>query len=284
MRAYVPEYDLVAPGSLSEALALVADQRRPLAGATDLGVLFEAGKLPYRKLVSLRGIPELGGITVTDGHVTLGALVTYSEIRRHALLASEFPLLVRAAGWTGAVATQNRGTLAGNIANGSPAADSPPALLVYDAELELLSSGGSRWVSYAAFHTGYKTNLMAANEIIGHLRLPRTSSGSLQYLRKVGTRRAQAIAKVALAGLAEVSGGSIKRIRIALASVAPTPMRCFETERLLAGRSISPAVISEAKTKIAAEIAPITDIRSTSDYRRRVSSNLLGEFLESLIL
>jgi len=283
MRAYVPEYDLVAPAKLSEALGLVASEWRPLAGATDLGVLFEAGKLPYRKLVSLRGIPELGGITVTDAHVTLGALATYSEVRRHALLASEFPLMVRAASWTGAVATQNRGTLAGNIANGSPAADSPPALLVYDAELELLSASGSRWVPYAAFHTGYKTNQMAADEIISQIRLPRRTFGCTQYLRKVGTRRAQAIAKVALAGLAEVAGGSLKRVRIAIASVAPTPLRYFETERFLTGRSVSGAVIAEAKAKIAAEIAPITDIRSTSEYRRLVSANLLGEFLESLI-
>ena len=283
MRAYVPEYDLVAPGDLSEVLRLAGDGWRPLAGATDLGVLFESDKLPYRKLVSLRAIPELAGIAVTDAHVTLGALVTYSEIRRHPVLAAEFPLLVRAASWTGAVATQNRGTLAGNIANGSPAADSPPALLVYDAELELLSANGSRWVPYDAFHTGYKTNQMAANEIIGHIRLPRRTSGCSQYLRKAGTRRAQAISKVALAGLAEIADGTVKHIRIALASVAPVPLRCLETERWLMGRSINPAVIAEAKAKIAAEIAPIDDIRSTAEYRRRVSANLLGEFLEGLI-
>ncbi|MBZ5606905.1 MAG: FAD binding domain-containing protein, partial [Acidobacteriia bacterium] len=157
MRAYVPEYDLAAPSSLSEALDLIADQARPIAGGTDLMVLFEAGKLPYRRLVSLSRLAELRGIDVSETHVTLGALTTYTQIQQHETMRCEFPLLARAASWTGAVATQNRGTLAGNIANASPAADSPPALLVYDAQLVLISSRGSRLVPYAGFHTGYKT-------------------------------------------------------------------------------------------------------------------------------
>src|SRR5579864_3113464 len=205
MRAFVPEYDLVAPASLTEALKLVADQARPIAGGTDIMVLFEAGKLPYRKLVSLWRIPELYGIATSETHATLGALTTYTEIQGSAILQREFPLLVRAASWTGAIATQNRGTLAGNVANGSPAADSPPALLVYDAEIELLSVNGSRRVPYAGFHTGYKTSVMRPDEIIGHIRLPRTTDGCTPYVRKVGTRRAEAIAKVALAGLARIS-------------------------------------------------------------------------------
>jgi CO/xanthine dehydrogenase FAD-binding subunit len=285
MRAYVPEYDLVAPGNLDAALRLMAEEPgvwRPIAGGTDLMVLFEAGKLPHRKLVSLWRIPELRGIAAGETHVTLGALATYTEIQQSGIMQSEFPLLVKAASWTGAVATQNRGTLAGNIANASPAADSPPALLVYDAEIELLSATGSRWVPYAAFHTGYKTRVMRSDEIISHIRLPLTTAGCVQYLRKVGTRRAQAIAKVALAGLAKTSGGVVQRIRIALASVAPIPIRCAQTEAVLVGRKIDRTAIEEAKAKIALEIAPISDIRSTQDYRRRVTVNLLQEFLETL--
>jgi CO/xanthine dehydrogenase FAD-binding subunit len=223
-------------------------------------------------------LEELRGIDVSESHVTLGALTTYTQIQRDATMRREFPLLVRAASWTGAVATQNRGTLAGNIANASPAADSPPALLVYDAELELLSSRGSRWVPYAGFHTGYKTTVMAPDEIIARIRLPRTTGGCVQYFRKVGTRRAQAISKVALAGLARLINGRIDRIRIALASVAPVPLRADATERaVIEGRSID-----EATRALAAQIAPISDIRSTEHYRRRVAANLLAEFLESL--
>ncbi|HTS48782.1 MAG TPA: xanthine dehydrogenase family protein subunit M [Bryobacteraceae bacterium] len=283
MRAHVPEYDLVAPTNLRDALVLIGDQRRPIAGGTDLMVLFEAGKLAYRRLVSLHGISELRGITEDPTYVTIGALATYTEIQRHEIIRREFPLLVRAASWTGAVATQNRGTLAGNIANASPAADSPPALLAYDAELELMSSRGQRWVPYASFHTGYKTSSMAPDEMIARIRVPRSTSGCIQYLRKVGTRRAQAISKVALAGLAKMDAGKVERIRIALASVAPIPLRCFETENVLVGRHLDPALIKEAKLKLAAEIAPISDIRSTDDYRRFVATNLLQEFLESVL-
>src|SRR5579863_7985557 len=155
MRAYVPEYDLEAPKTLDDILRLLAREPgvwKPIAGGTDLMVLFESGQLRSRNLLSLWRIPELRGITASETHATLGALTTYTDIQRSPLMRTEFPLLVKAAGWTGAVATQNRGTLGGNIANGSPAADSPPALLAYDAELELVSTGGSRWVSYDTFH------------------------------------------------------------------------------------------------------------------------------------
>jgi CO/xanthine dehydrogenase FAD-binding subunit len=286
MRAYVPEYDLEAPGTLDEVLRLLAREPgvwRPIAGGTDLMVVFEAGQLPYRNLLSLSRIPELRGITASDTHVTLGALTTYTEIQRSELMRREFPLLVKAASWTGSVATQNRGTLAGNIANGSPAADSPPALLVYDADIVLLSERDPRWLRYSHFHTGYKTNLMERDEIISHISLPRANAGCAQYLRKVGTRKAQAISKVALAGLAKVSDGRIERIRIALGSVAPMPIRCHHAETVLADRMLDRTAIDAAKSAIVADISPIDDIRSTADYRRQVTVNLLDEFLTGLL-
>lgn len=286
MRAFVPQYDLITPSSLGEALRLMAAEEgrwRPIAGGTDLMVLFEAGKLDSRRLISLWKIPELRGITFSETHVTLGALTTYTEIQQSELMQREFPALVKAASWTGAVATQNRGTLGGNIANASPAADSPPALLIYDAEIELVSARSSRWVPYSSFHTGYKTSVMTWDEIIGHISIPRTTADCAQYLRKVGTRRAQAISKIALAGLVKMNYGIVERARIALGSVAPTPMRANVTETILTGRALDREVIEEAKKCIAAEIAPISDIRSTAQYRQRVTVNLLEEFLESLI-
>jgi CO/xanthine dehydrogenase FAD-binding subunit len=286
MRAYVPEYDLEAPSTLDEVLRLIAREPgvwKPIAGGTDLMVVFEAGQLTHRKLLSLSRIRELRGINASETHVTLGALTTYTDIQKSELMRREFPLLVKAASWTGAVATQNRGTLAGNIANGSPAADSPPALLVYDADVVLLSERDPRWLRYSDFHTGYKSNLMEPDEIISYISLPRTTAGCVQYLRKVGTRKAQAISKVALAGLAKVGDGKIEYIRIALGSVAPMPIRCHQTEAVLLDRVLDRAAIEEAKTIIAAEISPIDDIRSTADYRKRVTVNLLDEFLTSLI-
>jgi CO/xanthine dehydrogenase FAD-binding subunit len=255
---------------------------KAFAGGTDLMVLLEAGKLPHRKFLSIWKLPELRGIAITPTHVTLNALTTYSEIRRHEMLAREFPLLCRAAAETGSIATQNRGTLGGNIANASPAADSPPALFVYDAELELVSASGARWVPYHGFWKGYKKVAMGEDELIRGIRMPRNKGFTKQFYRKVGTRRAQAISKVCFAGVARVDAGRIADVRIALGSVAPTVLRATETEQILRGEKPALATLRAAQETLAREIAPIDDIRSTARYRLRVAQNLLAEFCESL--
>ncbi len=285
MRSSVSAYELRAPENLQTALATLGSEPgawKPLAGGTDLMVLFEAGKLPHKKFISIWRLPELKGIEVTSECVTLGALATYTEIQKHPILQAEFPLLCRAAEETGGVATQNRGTLGGNIVNASPAADSPPALLVYDAEVELVSALGSRRVPYDRFHTDYKKMDLRPDELLRSIRLPRKTPGWSQYYRKVGTRKAQAISKVCFAGAACLEDGQIRDIRISLGSVAPTVLRCRKTEAVLRGQKPAPSVIAAAKQSLASEIAPIDDIRSTAAYRLRVAQNLLEEFLQTL--
>ena len=285
MRSYLPAYDLRVPLELDEALETMARQPgewKPFAGGTDLMVLLEQGKLPHKRFLSIARLKELRGFALTDGHVTLGAMITYQQVQATAVLQQEFPVLCRAAYETGGLATQNRGTLAGNIANGSPAADSPPALLVYDAELELVSARGTRWVPYASFHLGYKKMDMRPDELIRNIRLPRTKRHWRQHYRKVGTRRAQAISKVCFAGAAEVEDGHVKDLRITLGSVAPTVLRCRRTEALVEGR-ISAEMVRAACDELAREIQPIDDFRSTARYRTRVAQNLLEEFLLGLI-
>jgi CO/xanthine dehydrogenase FAD-binding subunit len=285
MRSYVPAYELESPRDLATALGRMAREPgvwRPFAGGTDLMVLLEGGKLPHRKFVSIWGLPELRGIEVTAERVLVGALTTYTELRRHETIAREFPLLCQAAAETGSVATQNRGTLGGNIANASPAADAPPALFVYDAELELVSASGARWVPYLGFWSGYKQMDLRSDELIRRIRLPRGKRDWKQYYRKVGTRRAQAISKVCFAGAARVDAGRIVDVRIALGSVAPTVLRAVETEKTLRGERLSPPILHAAQEALAREIAPIDDMRSTAHYRRRVAQNLLAEFCEAL--
>ena len=285
MRSYIPAYDLRVPASLSEALALLSHEPgvwQPFAGGTDLMVLLEAGKLPHKRFLSVTKLDDLRGIEVTADEVILGALTTYTEIQMHPLLREEFPLLCAAARETGSIATQNRGTLGGNIVNASPAADSPPALLVYDAEIEFISARGVRWLPYHGFHTGYKEMQLAADELLRAIRLPRRFKSWRQYYRKVGTRKAQAISKVCFAGAALVENGAIRDVRIALGSVAPIVLRAAKTEDALRGCRITPAAVSKAKENLAREIAPIDDIRSTARYRLRVAQNLLEEFLSQL--
>jgi CO/xanthine dehydrogenase FAD-binding subunit len=285
VRSYLPAYELEAPRDLADMLERIAREPgtwKPLAGGTDLMVLLEAGKLTHRKFLSIAKLAELRGIEIAPGHVTIGALTTYTEVRRNGTLAGEFPLLTRAAAETGSIATQNRGTLGGNIANASPAADSPPALLVYDAELEIISARGARWSRYDGFHSGYKKMDLRDDELIGRIRLARGRQGWKQYYRKVGTRRAQAISKVCFAGAAQIDAGRVNDVRIALGSVAPTVVRATETEKLLRGERLSPAVLRAGQVVLAHEIGPIDDMRSTARYRRRVAQNLLAEFIEML--
>jgi CO/xanthine dehydrogenase FAD-binding subunit len=282
MRSYLPDFDLLVASDLADALRLSNSDYRPIAGGTDLMVLFNAGRLPFRKLVSVAKVPEFGGITVSPDSVTLGAAATFSAIQRHPILQDEFPLLCRAASWTGSAANQNRATIGGNIANASPAADSLPALLVYDAELVLVSEVASRRVAYADFHTGYKAMQLRRGELIAKVHLPRTRRELKQYARKVGTRRAQAISKVCFNALAEMDGDVIKHIRIGVGSIAPVPLRCHKTEAALMGQTVTGAIVGHAREVIAQEIQPIDDIRSTAAYRSLVTQNLLGEFLGTL--
>jgi CO/xanthine dehydrogenase FAD-binding subunit len=221
-------------------------------------------------------------VEVTPSHVTLGALTTYTEVQASEVLQREFPLLCRAASETGGLAIQNRGTLGGNIANASPAGDSPPTLLVYDAQLELISAQGARWLPYNGFHTGYKQTLMRPDELIKSIRLPRLTGPWRHYYRKVGTRKAQAISKICFAGLARLEGERIADARIALASVAPVVFRCSRTEDVLRNRKVDESLLKEARAALAGEISPIDDIRSTANYRLQVALNVLEEFLTQL--
>jgi len=282
VRAVVPNYELTTPASLADALALLKSESgvwKAFAGGTDLMVLLEAGKLPHRNYVNIWHLNELRGIAVSDAYVTLGALTTYTDVQSDAILQSEFPMLCQAASETGGLAIQNRGTLGGNIVNASPAADSPPALLAYDAEIELVSSDNSRWLPYQGFHTGYKQMQIGPDELLARIRLPRNTRGAIHYYRKVGTRKAQAISKVCFAAVARVADDKISETRIAVGSVAPIVVRCLETEKFLHGRKPDSEIIQLACDKIARDISPIDDIRSTANYRLQVTKNLLTDFI-----
>jgi len=285
MRANPAEYEIVAPGSLADVLALMAQHPGawlPIAGGTDVMVQYSAGTLSARKLVSIWNLPDLRRIEVTPREIRIGASCTYTDLREHDIVNREFTLLASAARWTGGIANQNRGTLGGNIVNASPAADSLPALLVYDAELILVSTHGERRLPYAGFHIAYRQTRLAPDELILTVCLPRRFSGYHAYARKVGARNAQAISKVSLAALGRLADGVVQDARLAMGSVAPVPLRLTQTERTITGRCIDAALIQLARTTSAREIRPIDDIRSTARYRSVVAGNLVAEFLDQL--
>ena len=285
MRANPVDYELLAPGNLPDVLSLLAHEPEtwlPIAGGTDVMVLYAAGKLSLKKLVSLWNLPELRFIDVADTEIRIGAGCTYSDIRYHQTLVREFSLLTTAARWTGSIANQNRGTLGGNIVNASPAADSLPALLSYDADLILVSVRGERRVPYATFHTGYKKSVLTPDELIRAICLPRRFANYTSYSRKVGARNAQAISKVCLAALGRLDQNTVSDVRIAIGSVAPVPLRLGNTEDALKGKTLDTHTIATARSKAIAEIQPIDDIRSTAAYRSAIAGNLVVEFLNAL--
>ena len=215
-----------------------------------------------------------------EGRYTMSALTTYTDCRHDARVAAELPLLLAAARELGAIQIQNRGTWAGNIANASPAADGVPALMAYDAVVELTSVRGRRWVALADYFTGYKQSLRAADELITAITAQAPAPGARHYWRKVGTRKLQAISKVVAAGVLERDGsGVVTRTRLVLGSVAPVTKRARQLEQAVAGKPLGTATTDAALEALAQDIAPIDDVRSTRDYRTRIARNLVRAFL-----
>ena len=285
MRSNVTQYELIAPGSLEAVLQILADSPdhyTPIAGGTELMVALGAGRLQSKKLVSLWNLNELRFIESTPDALIIGAGTTFTDIRRHPVIQKEFSILAQAASWTGSIANQNRGTLGGNIVNASPAADSPPVLLVYDATVTLVSTRGPRTIPYRDFHLAYKETALEPDELLHSITLLRNLRGYKTYIRKVGPRNAQAISKVAIAAIARMKNGHIEDIRLGAASLREYPTRLTATEKSLLHQPITPATIATARAAVLTEARPIDDIRSTAKYRATVAANLLEEFLRTL--
>ncbi|MFN7145655.1 MAG: FAD binding domain-containing protein, partial [Myxococcota bacterium] len=252
--------------TLSEALAQRAAHPHAtvLAGGTDLMVFLELGAVKPTAVIDLWACRELRGVSA-DGR-TLGALTTWSDVARHPALPEALRDCART---VGAPQIQNRGTVGGNIVNASPAGDSLPMWLALDAVFELASVRGTRHVPAADFFLGYRKTALAPDELLTRVHLPARDERDLLHYRKVGTRLAQAISKVVLAGRLRVEEGVVTEARVAFGSVAPTPIRARHVESALVGRPVDRA----AADAVADDIAPIDDIRSTAEYRRRVARN-----------
>jgi CO/xanthine dehydrogenase FAD-binding subunit len=273
MQTAIGPLELLEPRSLAHALEMLREARAngglvPLAGCTDLYVSLNFGTLEGRRFLDLWGLDELRRIEIARGVLSIGALATYTQIIRSPLVRRRLPFLVAASREIGGVQIQNRGTIGGNIANASPAGDSLPVLAAADAVVVLRSATQTRRVPFDDFYTGYRTTVRQPDELIVAVEIPPIRGG--QWFRKVGTRAAQAISKVVMAAV------RAPRPRIALGSVAPVVIRARRTEDALAAG----ASLHEAERLLAAEIWPIDDLRSTADYRRQVTVNLLRRFWE----
>jgi CO/xanthine dehydrogenase FAD-binding subunit len=268
------------PASLGDAYTILTGSTAeatitPIAGGTDVMVRItgEIGEPPAR-MIDLWRLGELRGIAAEGDAIVLGALTTYTEIRRSPLCREHLPSLVEAAATIGAAQIQNRGTLGGNIANASPAGDTLPVLLALDAEIVVGSGRGERTIGASDFWVAYRRTALAPDELILRIRIP-VAGGREARFRKVGTRRAQAISKVVMAISWRDQGGAWADPRVALGSVADRPIRARGAEAALADRSPTPETADAAAEALASEIEPIDDVRSTAEYRRAVAARVL---------
>jgi xanthine dehydrogenase FAD-binding subunit len=282
----VPVREVLRPGSVAEALAalvLHADAV-PIAGGTDLMVQLRDGRKRVTSLVDLDRL-GLAGVRETDEGIEIGAATPMDRIAGDPRVRRLHPALAQAAAQIGAWPIQCRATLGGNLANASPAADTAPALIVEGALLVVASTAGTRQVPVEQFFLAPGRSALTPGELIISVRLPSPQLGPglrvVERFVKVGPRREQIISVASLAGRAVVAdSGVLAEIRLALGSVAPTPVRARRTERLLTGYRPDMNLRREAARVLQEEIAPIADVRAPAEYRRIVCAVLLDRFLE----
>jgi carbon-monoxide dehydrogenase small subunit/xanthine dehydrogenase small subunit len=271
------------PRSLDDALEILAQRPgevQPLAGGTDVLVQAKDGQRSRDRLFDLGAVPELRGIEERSDHLWIGASTTHTEAMESPVLWRWLAALPQACAVIGGPQIRNRGTLGGNLANASPAADTVPPLMAAEAVIEIVSANGRREVGIDSFFTGYRQTVLSADELIVGIRIPKRPGLRSAFLR-LGQRQAQAISKVSVAVAMTFKDGRPAWARVALGSVGPTVLRAPETEKaLLAGGYEG---LLRARQTVRDEVKPIDDIRSTREYRREMAGVLLERAVRQLV-
>jgi carbon-monoxide dehydrogenase medium subunit len=282
----IEDIDLLTPGTLREALELQADAKTrgvPLAGGTDLFVQWQAGARPIpERAIDLKRLAGLGGIEEQNGHIVIGASSTHAMIRRSPLVQQHLPSLSEACATVGGAQIQALGTIGGSVANASPAGDLAPSLLISEGVAVAASVRGEREIPLARLWTGYRKIDLQPDELLVRFVLPKRAPTAHEAFRKLGPRAAQAISKVMGSWRGIVQSGVVVEFSVALGSVAPTALRLSALEAWVKGKTLSESMLTEAEQRAADEVKPISDIRSTAEYRKWVSGRLVRGFLEEL--
>jgi carbon-monoxide dehydrogenase medium subunit len=282
----LPEFDLVLPHSLRQALEILQKEPRhahPLAGGTNLVVDMRSGRCSPAVLVNINDLPELHEIKLTGGELKIGGAVTISELHKNPVIRKSYPILIEAANVFANPLVRNRATLGGNLADGSPAADCAPPLLALAAEVELVSLTGSRRVGLEDFFTGPRKTVIRPDEILAAIYVSTNYTGSASAYYKIGLRKADAISVVSAAVVIEIGEGQqCKKVRIALGSVAPLPMRALKAEKTLENSLLTPRTIQQAGMIAAGEVSPISDLRASADYRRKMVEVIVCRLLKQI--
>ena len=279
----LPEFDLLMPKTLPEALEMLAGgapEVAPLAGGTGLLVDMRGGLRRPSVLVDVSRLDELRAIRQEDGHVVAGGGVTIAGLLEDPLVARHGPVLRQGAEVFANPLVRNRATLGGNLAYASPAADTAPPLLVLGAEVELQSQRGGRRLPLADFITGVRQTTCCGDELLVAVRWPVPSPRAASAFHKLALRKADAISVISAAVLVERDAdGRCLEARIALGAVAPTPIRAHAAEELLRGQALTPAAIAEAARLAAGATRCVDDVRASAAYRKRVTDALVRRLL-----
>jgi CO/xanthine dehydrogenase FAD-binding subunit len=284
-------FEYLQPGSVAEAIRMLTEygpEARVLAGGTDLLIQMEGGRHRPEAVIYVARIPELREIDWNpDDGVRIGGAATLRAVENHITVRERYPALARAAKEVGSIQIRNLATLAGNLCNASPSADTSPALLAYEAEVEITGSGGDRQVPVGEFWLGPGRTVLRPGELVTGIRLPPPAPGQRSFYQKLAVRKAMDLAMVVVAivltpGEAGSDGdGRVRQARIALGAVAPTCLRAEEAESLIADRGA--AAIEEAAQLAAAASSPISDQRASAEYRREMVRVLTRRGLRQLI-
>ncbi len=275
---------ILTPGTAAEAASMRRQEPGSVlaAGTTDLLPRWHSGAPRPQSVILLGGIEEMRPIRQTDGAMEIGALTTHADIASDGRVIEHLPALSAAAASIGAPAVRNMGTIGGNIANASPAADLPPPLIAYGASVNLLSDRGTRAVPLEGFFLRYQETALMEDEIILSVTVPLPPDGAASSFQKLGARRAQSIAKVSLAGCASC-GSAVEHVRLAAGSMAEVPRRLVEVERVIEGRRPDASLVEQACRAAAEALRPIDDVRSTAAYRSHALGVLLARFLNLIM-
>jgi carbon-monoxide dehydrogenase medium subunit len=273
----LPGFTIHRPASLDEALELMGtlESVKPIAGGTDLLPLMRDKAIAVDEIVDIQGLHELKGIAIEDGALRIGALTTLNEALESHLVAERAPVLREAVGHIGSIQTRNQGTLAGNLCNASPAADTAPALMVLGAQARVISAKGGRRVPVEELFAGPKINSLGKDELVTEIIIPELPLGSGAAFEKLGRRRGITLAVVNAAVYLALEGKKCVDARIALGAIAATPIRLPEVEATYKGRELTPEVIEESSRACYALVSPVDDVRASAEYRREMACVLV---------
>ena len=284
-----PRFEYIKPEQLEEVLDLLSRNAdgsvRMYAGGTDIIRKMKLRLIPSPEvLIDLKGMKDMDYIARDDsGGLRIGPLATIADVAHSDDVRHSFPGLAMAAGSIASVQIQNRGTIAGNICNAVPSADSAPALLCLGAELLCASSDGERRLGIEDFFAGPSETVLKADELLREIQVPPMPEGSRGGYIKLGTRSRMDLAVVGVAAVLSTENGVFKDVRIGLGAVAPTPVRARKAEEMLEGEKVSDDVIAEAAKAAAEESKPISDHRASAEYRRMMVEVVAGRAVRRLL-